>query len=60
MSCPVCKRSNVSPDYDFPDTMKNCDDCGSEWVNGDHVTLDARDELTSEEIEGRGWNFVTS
>lgn len=58
--CPVCNRTNISPDNDFPDTMKNCDDCGSEWVIGEGITLDARDELSLEETEKRGWNRIVT
>ncbi len=32
MECPVCKRSNTRKDYDYPDTMRTCMDCGSDWV----------------------------
>ena len=40
--CPVCGSNNTKPDDDFPDTMQNCNDCGSEW-NEIEVTLDARE-----------------
>jgi len=55
--CPVCNSTVVEPDNDFPDTMNNCVNCGSEWVkDGVEITLDARDELSMEEIKKRGWN----
>lgn len=56
--CPVCNRDKyVRPDYDSPDSMNCCDACGSEWVKeGVEITLDARDELSSEEIKNRGYN----
>jgi hypothetical protein len=56
--CPVCNRSQyVRPDYDYPDSMNCCDACGSEWVvDGVEITLDARDELSPEEIKTRGYN----
>jgi hypothetical protein len=56
--CPVCNRDKyVRPDYDSPDSMNCCDACGSEWVKeGVEITLDARDELSPEEIEKRGYN----
>lgn len=50
MDCPVCNSTNTRPDLDFPDTMRNCDKCGSEWVvDGMEITLDARDYFTDEE-----------
>jgi Zn-finger nucleic acid-binding protein len=49
-SCPVCNSTNIRQDYDFPDTMDNCEKCGSEWVrDGEEITLDARDYFTVEE-----------
>jgi hypothetical protein len=56
--CPVCNRSQyVRPDFDSPDSMNCCDACGSEWVvDGVEITLDARDELSPEEIAQRGYN----
>ena len=32
MNCPVCESNKLKLDEDFPDTMRNCLDCGSEWV----------------------------
>ena len=56
LECPVCKRSNISLDTE-PDTdILACDDCGSEFIEGAEITLDARDELSPEEIKERGWN----
>jgi len=41
--CPKCGRShNTIADDDFPDTMQNCEDCGSEW-NEIEVTLNAKE-----------------
>jgi hypothetical protein len=30
--CPICESRNIKKDCDFPETMRNCNDCGSEWV----------------------------
>lgn len=57
LECPVCNRHNTRPDYDSPDSMRCCDDCGADWVvDGMEITLDPRDELSPEEIEKRGYN----
>lgn len=55
--CPVCNRTNVSHDVEPGTDILACDDCGSEWV-GNEITLDARDELSDEEIKSRGWNSL--
>jgi len=55
--CPVCNRHNTRPDFDSPDTMRCCDDCGADYlIDGMEVTLDPRDELSPEEIVNRGYN----
>jgi hypothetical protein len=41
-SCPVCNSSNIRADYDFPDTMKCCKDCGADFYNDGEITLDPR------------------
>lgn len=46
--CPVCNSTDTRPDYDFPESMRNCDKCGSEW-NEHEITFDARDLFTEEE-----------
>lgn len=40
--CPVCKSHDTKPDTDFPDTMQNCNVCGSEW-NEMEITLNAKE-----------------
>jgi len=40
--CQVCKSKDTRPDYDFPETMRNCYKCGSEW-NEDEITLNAKE-----------------
>lgn len=30
--CPVCQSDNIKLDEDYPKTMQNCLQCGSEWV----------------------------
>jgi hypothetical protein len=57
-NCPVChpsRNANTRPDYDFPESMRNCDNCGSEW-NEHELTLDARGFFTDEENEKLGRN----
>ena len=50
MSCPVCNSTDIRPDYDNPNTMTDCDKCGSEWITDtEEITLDARDYFTEEE-----------
>jgi hypothetical protein len=57
LECPVCNRHNTRPDFDSPDTMRCCDDCGADYVvDGMEVTLDPRDQLSPEEIAMRGYN----
>lgn len=55
--CPVCNRENTREDYDNPDSMRCCDDCGADYRWEDmEILLDPRDELSLEEIKKRGWN----
>jgi len=55
--CPVCNRHNTRPDYDYPDSMRSCEDCGCDYVvDGMEITLDPRDELSPEEIKLKGYN----
>ena len=57
--CPVCNSTFVEPDNDNPDSMNACRKCGSEWVkDGIEITLDARDELSPEEIKGANYNSL--
>ncbi len=43
IECPVCNRDNTRPDYDFPDTMRCCDDCGADYMSADgEIILDPR------------------
>ena len=30
--CPHCNRNNTRLDYDFPETMSCCDDCGCDFI----------------------------
>lgn len=30
--CPHCGSKNTRLDYDFPDTMSDCDDCGCDFI----------------------------
>jgi hypothetical protein len=54
--CPVCNSDNTRPDYDFPESVRDCDKCGSEWNIDDEIILDARDFFTDEENEALGRN----
>ena len=55
--CPVCNRHNTRPDYDNPDSMRCCEDCGCDYVvDGMEIVLDPRDELSPEEIKEKGYN----
>ena len=42
LECPVCGSLNTRPDFDFPESIRDCDDCGSEW-NQDYTTINARE-----------------
>jgi transposase-like protein len=41
--CPVCGSNNTKLDSDFPETMKNCDTCGTEWNKDGDITFDPRE-----------------
>ena len=57
--CPVCNRHNTRPDFDSPETMRSCEDCGADYLtDGMEVTLDPRDELSLEEISLRRYNTL--
>lgn len=57
LECPVCNRHNTRPDYDFPESMRCCEDCGADYVvDGMEIVLDPRDQLSPEEIASRGYN----
>lgn len=48
--CPVCNSKDIRDDHDNPESMTNCNKCGSEWTKVDgEITLDARDYYTEEE-----------
>lgn len=54
--CPICGKQDSRPDYDFPDTMENCNHCGAEWNIDGELTLDSRIGLSIEEVVLRGWS----
>ena len=31
-NCPHCGSSNTRLDFDFPETMSDCDDCGCDFI----------------------------
>jgi len=39
-TCPNCNRTNTRKDFDFPDTMRCCDDCGADYLNDGELILD--------------------
>jgi len=42
--CPVCGSDDTRPDYDFPETMRCCEDCGCDYIKEDgEIILDPRD-----------------
>ncbi len=43
-SCPKCKSDNTRDDFDFPDTMNNCNKCGCEWNIEGEITFDPTDD----------------
>lgn len=53
--CPACGTLDCTKDYDFPDTMEHCNQCGSGWNSNGEVTLDARSKLTERQILAKGW-----
>ena len=43
VSCPLCGSANTRLDFDYPDTMSDCDDCGCDFITDDgEVVLDPR------------------
>lgn len=42
MLCPLCKSTNTRKDFDYPKTMRCCENCGCDYVI---------DEQTQEVIE---------
>ena len=43
-NCPVCASDNTRQDYDFPETMRCCDECGADFIKKTgEVILDPRD-----------------
>jgi len=32
ISCPCCNNKNIRKDYDFPETMRVCKNCGCDFV----------------------------
>lgn len=42
--CPVCNSDNTRLDFDFPETMSCCNDCGCDYItNGGEIILDPRE-----------------
>jgi hypothetical protein len=43
ITCPVCRKDNTRPDFDFPDTMRCCDSCGADYIGATgEIILDPR------------------
>jgi ribosomal protein L37AE/L43A len=30
--CPVCNSHNTRQDYDYPETIRCCDECGADFI----------------------------
>ena len=43
LDCPVCKSIHFRPDYDFPDTMLCCENCGADFTTEGEILLDPRE-----------------
>jgi uncharacterized protein (DUF983 family) len=41
LNCPVCGSDKLRPDTDFPDSMRECKSCYSEFTIDGEITLDA-------------------
>lgn len=39
-SCPICISTNIREDFDFPDTMRCCNDCGADFTIEGEVIFD--------------------
>ncbi len=42
VKCPLCDSSKVRRDFDFPKTMKVCENCGCEFNTAGDITLDPK------------------
>jgi len=42
-NCPVCNSTNTRDDYDSPDSMNCCEDCGADFLNDGEVTLNPKE-----------------
>ncbi len=45
-NCPICLGTNIRKDFDFPDTMLCCDDCGADFTNEGEVLFDPTEDET--------------
>ena len=43
-TCPICIGTNIREDFDFPQTMLCCDDCGADFTIDGEVTFDPRED----------------
>lgn len=43
-NCPICIGTNIREDFDFPDTMLCCNDCGADFTIDGEVLLDPTEE----------------
>jgi transcription initiation factor TFIIIB Brf1 subunit/transcription initiation factor TFIIB len=39
-NCPICISTNIREDFDFPETMLCCDDCGADFTIDNEVLFD--------------------
>lgn len=49
-NCPICISTNIRKDFDFPDTMLCCNDCGADFTIEGEVTFDPREEEDEPEL----------
>lgn len=53
--CPVCDSDKVRQDNDYPETVRCCDDCGSDFNEDKTIILDPRDSYEKNEAFPAHW-----
>ena len=43
-TCPICIGTNLREDFDFPETMLCCDDCGADFTIDGEVTFNPTED----------------
>lgn len=41
--CPVCESTHIRKDFDFPNTMRCCKDCGADFMIDGEIILNPRE-----------------